>query len=474
MSATELRDAAEAAAWLAAGLALVRVGEGGGAALAAEWPLLAEIAAERGALPPPGVALDVARLFAGGRIGDAPVTGPPGLRAAASRYRDQLLGRLDASPELGPLSLAFAALPAAAARRAAAVIACRLLGRAGAPVVSLSSALLRQLGEGGPEALAAAAAGADPEPAHALLESQYLALAAGARRCPRLLEPTDTFLAQHIEALGDLGQRVAAEHIAAARADLGAALAGVRPSRPPRVRDRTTRLREEERYPAGGFSAVSTSGSIENLVTSELIYMDEQPGEVDLFDVRYAEGELLYYTRDDSDLVRGRRALRVALLPDLDRARIKDPGARRQRLVTALGLVAAVIDRLEAALEGDALEVRVATVAAPGGEQPLDAERALLEIVFAESIERGVVSVEAAGDLAWLAADAAPGVETATLLVGRAAAPPPDGPGPAAALSLGAPRPRLAWAGEPPPPRREGSIEGAWTAVARALLAGLL
>ena len=61
--------------------------------------------------------------------------------------------------------------------------------------------------------------------------------------------------------------------------------------------DAPTQLEEESAFPVGGFSSISTVGSLENLVTSELIYMDdpndpasERP---DQFDVRFVEGDLL-------------------------------------------------------------------------------------------------------------------------------------------------------------------------------------
>ena len=52
-----------------------------------------------------------------------------------------------------------------------------------------------------------------------------------------------------------------------------------------------TPLAEEDRYPTGGFAALTNAGSPENLVASELVYMDDG-SDIDLFDVRFAEGEL--------------------------------------------------------------------------------------------------------------------------------------------------------------------------------------
>ncbi len=87
-------------------------------------------------------------------------------------------------------------------------------------------------------------------------------------------------------------------------------------------------------------------GTWENLVASELVFMDTQnndPRAVDLFDVRYAENELLYYTRDESLIVRPRRVVAFILEPCLAKIRLKDPGMRWQRIVLVLGWLLAAV-----------------------------------------------------------------------------------------------------------------------------------
>jgi hypothetical protein len=104
---------------------------------------------------------------------------------------------------------------------------------------------------------------------------------------------------------------------------------------------------EADTYPTGGFDAVSTKGSFENLVRSEVAYVgagihephERKEGEkaVDLFDLRFAEGELLYYTRDESPLLEDRRVLALSV----DRAaelRHKLPELPAQTLVLVLGV----------------------------------------------------------------------------------------------------------------------------------------
>jgi hypothetical protein len=95
-------------------------------------------------------------------------------------------------------------------------------------------------------------------------------------------------------------------------------------------------------YPTGGFDAISTKGSFENLVRSEVAYVgagvDDTGGRpVDLFDVRFAENELLYYTRDESPLLEARRVVTLVI----DRAaelRHKITELPAQTLVLALGV----------------------------------------------------------------------------------------------------------------------------------------
>ncbi|HEY4221820.1 MAG TPA: hypothetical protein VGO62_10760 [Myxococcota bacterium] len=104
---------------------------------------------------------------------------------------------------------------------------------------------------------------------------------------------------------------------------------------------------QPDAYPTGGFDAISTRGTFENLVRSEVAYVGAgvdvavKPGErpVDLFDVRFAESELLFYTRDESPLLEERRVMTLIVdrAPEL-RHKIAELPA--QTLVLVLGLCA--------------------------------------------------------------------------------------------------------------------------------------
>lgn len=62
--------------------------------------------------------------------------------------------------------------------------------------------------------------------------------------------------------------------------------------------------KEAGEYPVGGISEISTKGNFSNLLHSELIYSDIKAPEtnLDLFDCRWLEQELLYYKRDTNQI----------------------------------------------------------------------------------------------------------------------------------------------------------------------------
>ncbi len=217
------------------------------------------------------------------------------------------------------------------------------------------------------------------------------------RRCSALLDTADVFLVENVEVLGELTQRLFIEQLAEVETCFSAGLPKrLKPRRKSLQAKVSTALAAEEEYPAGGFSSISTSGSLENLVISELIYMeDNATGDeqlVDLFDLRYAEGELLYYTRDDAVFQRDHRVIQFVFEPSLVHARTKDEDMSWQRLVVSLGLVACAIERLSEWLGDDQLLIRLAFVD-DGGCAPLDLERGVLSLLAKDWIERGTVEV---------------------------------------------------------------------------------
>jgi len=244
-------------------------------------------------------------------------------------------------------------------------------------------------------------ASGDDDPLVALAAG-YEALVTRARHAGALLSGKEVFVLENLTVLRRLAGRVAIEQMLEAGGQLDRALPR-RPRHAPRRRGSTaTRVEEEGAYPTGGFTAISTSGSIESLVSSELVYM-EDGDEIDLFDVRYAEGELLFYTRDESVHVRQRRAIHFLLDPSLERARVKDPALPWQHLVLLFGLLYTAVTRLTDWLSADALTLHLVFVGRgssarppdPGGAapSPLASEADLARLLLREWIEKEIVEI---------------------------------------------------------------------------------
>ena len=395
----ELRTAAEVERWLALGLAVRRVvasvGDDDDEGRVAR--ALAACAAELPALPPAGVIADLATLLAGGR---ALVAAPPAgadhggaLRAALAAYDDDVLARLVATPRFDDVLAAYAHAAAADRPAAAALIAAALCERAGFAGVAVSPAALRRaLARWRPGAILPGAGPATGAPVAALAEA-YHRLARGARQCRALVDDREVFAVDHLAVLRDLGSRMTATHLAAA----AVAIAQRLPRQLPATRQlrgaRDTRLADDSTYPAGGFASITpggaTTGNLENLVTSELAYMEDD-APVDVFAMRYLEGELLHYTRDDSVFRRHRHVIGVVLGADLDGARVVDRGLPWQRLILALALVVAATRWLTAQLGDEALTVHLGFPAAALGE-----ERAIVALLLEGEIARGAVALTA-------------------------------------------------------------------------------
>jgi hypothetical protein len=154
-----------------------------------------------------------------------------------------------------------------------------------------------------------------------------------------------------------------------------------------------TRMLDEDTYPVGGFSAISTRGSIESLLHSQLAYMEkEKERQPDLFDIKYVRDELYYYSRDENQFLRRRRSFLFLLHPDLALARFKDAELPCQRLVLALALFLTAVRKLSEWLGDDSLHFEFAFVQ-DNGRQPLAEEMKLLRLLFREQIENGAVAV---------------------------------------------------------------------------------
>ncbi|MEJ7603591.1 MAG: hypothetical protein WKG01_37235 [Kofleriaceae bacterium] len=362
-------------------------------------------ASELGALPPAGVIADVATLLGGARLPQsAAVPGDDALKAAVRAYDDDVLARLTTTARFDDVLAAYAHLEPSKRATAVALVVGALCERAGFAGMSISPATLRRaLARPRDERDAAGRAELKGGEVASRLADSYQRLARGARQSRALVDDREVFQIDHLEVLGSFGRRLAADHIGSAAESIARKL----PRRLPPSREqrgiRETHLADDTLYPAGGFTAITPGGAganIENLVSSELVYMEDGDDVVDLFTLRYVEGELLYYTRDDSVFRRHRHVITIALGLDLEDARVKDPDVPFQRLVLALGMLVAAIRWLTEQLGHQALTVHLAFP-----PRLLAPERELVELLLEGEVTSGTVIVveqpwETAVDLA--------------------------------------------------------------------------
>jgi vWA domain found in the FtsH ternary systems/N-terminal helical region fused to the FtsH ternary system vWA domain len=395
--AHELRSTAEVASWLAVGLALRRVPGSrppdDGDDETAVGRAIAACANELPALPPPGVIADLQTLLTGARPALAAPIGDEALRAALRAYDDDVLARLLATPRFDDVLAAYAHAAPADHAAAIALVVGAVCERAGFTGVSVSPAALRRaLARPRDERHAAAFEGLRGGTTVERLAEAYHQLARGARQARALVDDREVFAVDHLAVLGDLGSRMTAAHLHAAAEAIAQRLPRRLPARRQLRGARDTRLADDSLYPAGGFASITaggaTTGNIENLVTSELVYMEEEEEGIDLFSLRYVEGELLHYTRDDSVFRRHRHLIAIALGADLAAARVKDRGLPWQRLILALGLVIAAIRWLADQLGDEALTVHVGF---PPGL--LVEEREIVAVVLAAELARGTAVI---------------------------------------------------------------------------------
>jgi hypothetical protein len=397
-----------AGSWLAAGLCLSLVVPWSEKQLERVGPWLLSSIGERLDLPPAGVIADVGALLYGERlVSHARRTVlDPRLETALRRYEDAVLGRLDASTHLAAGADAMARLSPQLRALGVGIFVTSMLTRMGYDAgTTLPPGLVRtavrrpgrEVVERGFVTLRDSAA------ARATLSAGYEGLVRGAQRTAQLVSDADVFALENLGVLRTLTQRLAIAQVVEAQEAIARGFQRRIRSTRASTGNTATRLEDESEYPVGGFSSISNSGTLENLVSSELVYMESpsQPratgGEktVDLFDMRYTEGELLYYTRDEAIFTRQRRVITLILGNDLTMTRVKDATLPWQRIVLLLGLVMATIKKLFEDLAGEALALRV-VFARDVAEQPsaLRAERELCELALREWRDRGVLVVE--------------------------------------------------------------------------------
>ncbi len=451
MELVELRDGDAARTYLLQGLWLQRVLRPTAASVKPALEIALEIAAGGHPLPPVGFVADLAAVALGTDRGRAAKDFPdvPGWpHALARNYEDHLLGKVYADWTFERAADALRRYPEADRPRGVAFVVRQLRERGRLGGVELSPAVVRGLLAQPPDQVLTAGydslAADGPMP---LLVAHYEWLVSVARRMAEVLGPEDVIALEQRTALADMGQYVAHRQILQLTARFEERLPA-RPVRPLAGRKEVpTKVTDDDQYPVGGYSSISTKGSIESLLHSQLAFMETDDADrPDMFDVKFVRDELFYYSRDENQFLRRRRVFAFVFDPGLTAARFKDGDLPAQRIVLALALVLTLVRRLTDWLTADALRFELLFVVPPGKPNPLADEAELLALLLREPIARGAAAVKTVDTLAQAAAECA-GLSRMNqvhclLLSAAPVAFAPDG-AVAAALTVSGPRPPL-------------------------------
>jgi len=390
MTNVELRDPASARLFLAQGFVWQRIAPASPEQVAAtlEWALA--IASDGEPLPPIGFIADVGHMIFDAASSLVEESGP--LPSALVRaYEDYVLGKLFADSAFERAGDALRPYQGPDRVKGIAFLLQQMRQRVGFPGILLSPGTLKLVRDIEPGELLREgwqSIGEDgPMP---LLVEMYEQLVLAFRNAATTLGREDVFELERRTAIAQFGQRVALRQVLHASQMLDDAMPNAKPRATGKRHDVATRIFEEDTYPVGGFSSISTRGSIESLLHSQLAFMevDDRP---DLFDIKFVRDELLYYSRDENTFLRRRRTFVFALYPDLIQARFKDTELPYQRVILLLALLRSATAKLIDWLNTDSLVFEFILVANEG--VPLSAEKELLEVLFAEQIANHTVAV---------------------------------------------------------------------------------
>jgi hypothetical protein len=397
VSVFELRDLEEARLFLLQGLWWQRVMPPAPALVrpALEWML--EIASAGQPLPAPGFVADLGHAAFGhdweARSSRQHAAIPALPSNLVRTYEDHVLGKVYADWTFARAADALRRYQGRDRARGLAFLFNQFRERAGFGGVTLSPGVIKAALEAAPEeVLGQGWESLRLDGARPLLAGLYESLVTAVRRTAEILGPEDLFELEHGTALKELGERLALRQVLHAATTLEAALPRHRSRPPVRRQEVPTRILDEDTYPVGGFSSLSTRGSVESLLHSQLAFMEKEE-RPDLFDVKFLRDELLYYSRDENQFLRRRRTFVFALYPDLTATRFKDAELPYQRGVLLLALLIVAVRRLSEWLSTDALAFEFLFIG-EGEEEPLAAERALVETLLEEPIKVGTVRVE--------------------------------------------------------------------------------
>ncbi|MSU77350.1 MAG: hypothetical protein EXS16_04550 [Gemmataceae bacterium] len=391
----EIRDPADLRQYLLQGFCLQRIvlPRADRVAAVCDWALA--LAAEGEPVPPLGFVADIGHaVFRAATSLHAETLEIAGWPATLTRaYADTVLGRLLADSMFERAGDALRTYTSADRARGLAFLIAQLRNRVGIPGGQCSPSLLKTLRDADGDELLAEAIESFHRvgPMPMLLDFQQQIVQA-MRQAVDLLGAEDVFELERRTAVAAFGQRVALRQTLQAAAVLDATLPRQKPRTVGRRHEVATNIREDDLYPVGGYSSLSTRGSIESLLHSQLVFMekDDRP---DLFDVKFLRDELLYYARDENTFLRRRRTFLIALWPDLTVSRRKDVELPWQRIILLLAFLDVALHRSIDWLRADSLTYEILLISTDG-QYVLDTEQELLEMLFRDQIDNGTVTIQ--------------------------------------------------------------------------------
>lgn len=222
----------------------------------------------------------------------------------------------------------------------------------------------------------------------------------------RRFQEEDFYELEHIQALAQEPHRWIVRALKRVERELGPpAFPSLRFGPPPGPAE--TSLESVGVYPAGGFAEVTTRGTWENLLPSELLYL-EPAQHPDPFTQRWLEGELLFYQRDEAMLQMRRRTFRLFVEAWSDLLDVYDPAGGIKDLHYLLGLAITLVADLRRIFQRDEVRVEVTLV----GEGWETADREVLTLLFRSLEEQGQMALGMGGkdwldelSAGWRAAD---------------------------------------------------------------------
>lgn len=399
MNSYELRDLDEARQFLLQGLWWQRIisPAKGHVKEVLEWAM--EIASSGNPLPPIGFVADLGHVAFGldweGRDNRQAVAIPSLPINQVRTYEDHVLGKIYADWTFARASDALRRYQGRERAKGLAFLINQLRERAGFPGVELPPGVIKQALDAPPEeVLAQGYESLRQNGAQPVLVDLYEALIQSSRRTAEALGQEDLFELEHRTALDDFGQRLALRQVLRAANVLEGALPRHRIRPLARRMEVPTRILDEDTYPVGGFTSISTRGTIESLLHSQLAYMErDRAHRPDLFDIKFVRDELLYYSRDENQFLRRRQTFVMALSPDLVSTRFKDSDLPYQRGVLLLALLNVIVHKLSEWLSTDALSFQIIFLGVAEGSDLLSPEKGLLETLLREEIASGTVHI---------------------------------------------------------------------------------